>query len=327
MPRVKLELLLLLLSTSAMAPAHQLKSIVVTGGNKGVGRAIVERLLSEFDDTYVYLGARDTGRGLRACDEIKAKLPKVADRLEFVEIDVSDDTSVKRAADSVAVNCPSLYALMNNAGIGFGRSFSETLNTNFYGVKRVCEAFLPLLKKQSDPCGRLVNMASASGPNFVSRCNIPEHRAVLANPSSSSIDEILGIALSYERMTDYENSAYGLSKACLNAYTYLLARENPDILINSCTPGYLLTDLTRGMGKWLATLFFLRQSTHAQVQRRVQQKALMRPCIFSCRTKSRHCRLVDTMDQMLSEVQLIAIENPVHPLTTAHRRMCIGRSI
>lgn len=257
MPRPKLELLLLLLSTSAMAPAHQIKSIFVTGGNKGVGRAIVERLLYEFEDTYVYLGARDTDRGLRACDEIKAKLPKVADRLQFVQIDVDDDASIRRAVDSVAANGPSLYALMNNAGIGFGRSFSETLNTNFYGVKRVCDAFLPLLKKQSDPTGRLVNMASASGPNFVSRCNIPEHRAVLANPSSSSIDEIMGIALSYEHMTDYENSAYGLSKACLNAYTYLLARENPDVLINSCTPGYLLTDLTRGMGESLVSPLFL----------------------------------------------------------------------
>eukprot|EP00967_Tisochrysis_lutea_P102164 scaffold153670_cov33-Tisochrysis_lutea.AAC.2 len=47
---------------------------------------------------------------------------------------------------------------------------------------------------------------------------------------------------------DYANDAYGLSKACVNAYTRILAREHPALTINSCTPGFILTDLTMGMG-------------------------------------------------------------------------------
>uniref|UniRef100_A0A7S1FT16 Uncharacterized protein n=1 Tax=Corethron hystrix TaxID=216773 RepID=A0A7S1FT16_9STRA len=49
-------------------------------------------------------------------------------------------------------------------------------------------------------------------------------------------------------MTDYEGSAYGLSKACLNAYTALEARECPDLIVHSCSPGYILTDMTRDWG-------------------------------------------------------------------------------
>ena len=53
-----------------------------------------------------------------------------------------------------------LFAICNNAGIGFGNSIPDTLNTNLYGPKRVTEAFLPLL----DPkVGRVVNVGSGGG--------------------------------------------------------------------------------------------------------------------------------------------------------------------
>ncbi len=40
-------------------------------------------------------------------------------------------------------------------------------------------------------------------------------------------------------------NAYGLSKACANALTLILARENPGLTINACTPGFIETDMTR----------------------------------------------------------------------------------
>lgn len=49
----------------------------------------------------------------------------------------------------------------------------------------------------------------------------------------------------------------------------------------------------------------------------------MRQCIFLCLTKSLRSRRDITTDQMPSEVQLIVIENPAHPLMTAHRRLRI----
>ena len=42
-------------------------------------------------------------------------------------------------------------------------------------------------------------------------------------------------------------SAYGLSKACTNAYTIFLAQQCPDLTVNACTPGFIETDLTRPM--------------------------------------------------------------------------------
>ncbi|KAJ8600582.1 hypothetical protein CTAYLR_008169 [Chrysophaeum taylorii] len=161
-------------------------------------------------------------------------------------MNVADDVSVQRAAVVLGQRGP-LYGLVNNAGIGFGRGFRDTLQTNFYGPIRVCRALLPLLK-QSNPKGRIVNIASACASSFVSRCDVREHRDVLAHPAASNLDALLDVAKSYETMTDHEDAAYALSKACVNAFTVFLARDNPDLVVNSCTPGYILTDLTRGMG-------------------------------------------------------------------------------
>ena len=55
---------------------------------------------------------------------------------------------------------------MNNAGVGFGRSIKETVTVNTLGPKRINDEFMQLLNKEG---GRIVNIASASGPNFVAK--------------------------------------------------------------------------------------------------------------------------------------------------------------
>ena len=46
-----------------------------------------------------------------------------------------------------------------------------------------------------------------------------------------------------------DGAPYGLSKACTNTYTLLLAREHPRLRINACTPGFIETDMTRRMAE------------------------------------------------------------------------------
>lgn len=157
-----------------------------------------------------------------------------------MSIDVTSDGSVRAAADAVASKfgtSSALWGIVNNAGIASGRP-NEILNVNVYGVKRVCDAFLPLL----DPTGRIVNMSSGVGPGYVRRASKDE-QALLCDP-----------AVTWETLERYIKSQsgvgnpYGWSKAILNAYTMLLARENPGIPINGCSPGYIRTDLTGNSG-------------------------------------------------------------------------------
>jgi NAD(P)-dependent dehydrogenase (short-subunit alcohol dehydrogenase family) len=76
---------------------------------------------------------------------------------------VADEVSVMMAALKVGEkHAPgSLYGLVNNAGVGFGKSTEEVVAVNYYGSKNVTRAFLPLLIRDG---GRVVNISSASGP-------------------------------------------------------------------------------------------------------------------------------------------------------------------
>jgi carbonyl reductase 1 len=232
-----------------------MRRVLVTGANKGIGFAIAKGILAEQEDTYVLLGSRDPARGEAAVRSLMAERPSWGERIRLVAIDVSSDDSVRKAVETVrgafTEEAP-LYAVVNNAGIGLGSSDMKTvLDVNTVGVRRVCEAFVPLL----DPVhGRIVNVTSASGPNFVANCS-EERKRFFLDPQTEWADleavmneclAIEGNAAAFQKQGLGDGNAYGLSKACANSYTLQLARRYPNLRINACTPGFIETDLTRG---------------------------------------------------------------------------------
>lgn len=231
-----------------------MRNIVVTGANKGIGKAIVEAILDGHSDTTVFLGSRDRGRGEAARSDLVQDHPDWADRVAVLELDVTDDASVAAAARAVearfAGDTAPLYGLVNNAGVGFGSSsLRQVLDVNAHGVRRVTEAFVPLL----DPdAGRIVNVTSAAGPMFVSGCDDAKRR-FLTDPSITRGQLLQFMAECVELEDDAafaaaglgKRDAYGLSKACANAFTLITAREHGHLRVNACTPGFIETDMTR----------------------------------------------------------------------------------
>jgi NAD(P)-dependent dehydrogenase (short-subunit alcohol dehydrogenase family) len=233
------------------------KPVLVTGANKGIGRATVEAILDEGKETRVFLGSRSVERGEEAREKIIEERPGAQPRLEVVQLDVSDDESVEQAAETVRskLQADPLYGVVNNAGIGDrGNPLDKVLNVNVHGPRRVCESFVPLIQHTD---GRVVNVSSAAGPNFVADCD-EERQELLTNPEvtweqiQAFMDECREAAEQAGEFGDTDigdASAYGLSKACLNAYTVAVARENDDLTVNACTPGFIETDLTRPMAE------------------------------------------------------------------------------
>lgn len=216
-----------------------MKRVVVSGGNKGIGKAICQLLLEKHPDVHVILGSRDTGRGQQAVKDLQQAVPGCEGRLEMIELDTSSDESVKKAAESVG---SPLYGIVNNAGIGFGEATEDNVNVNYFGSRRMNSEFGKFLNQ---PGGRIVNIASASGPYFVAGCSNADLRSKLAKPMTiGSVEELDKLAKASSGIDD----GYGFSKALVNAYTVLHAAEEPKLIINSCTPGYIKTDITAGMG-------------------------------------------------------------------------------
>src|SRR5262245_10232789 len=139
---------------------------LITGGNKGIGFHTA-RLLGERGMT-VLVGARDEARGKEATEALRAG---GADA-EAVQLDVTDEESVRRAAEWIDRRYGRLDILVNNAGTvradGDGRPTSTTLavlrevyETNVFGVVAVTNAMLPLLRRA--PAARIVNVSSEVG--------------------------------------------------------------------------------------------------------------------------------------------------------------------
>jgi NAD(P)-dependent dehydrogenase (short-subunit alcohol dehydrogenase family) len=127
--------------------------VLVTGGNRGLGKAFVQALLMA-GARKVYVGTRDLARG-------EASDP----RLQLIKLDITDAHDVTAAA----LACQDVNILINNAGISHFGSFLEApsiegacadMETNYLGTLTMCRAFAPILK--SNGGGILVNILSVA---------------------------------------------------------------------------------------------------------------------------------------------------------------------
>lgn len=220
-----------------------LKRILVTGANTGIGLALTKQLVSDYG-CHVYLGSRNAERGAEAVNDVKKSSGK--ETVELLTIDVSNDASVQSAATTLSQKLGSnkLYAIVNNAGTGLshGASASQILDTNTRGPRRVVDNFLPFLDPTS---GRIVNVGSGAGPMFFDRLTDKEQKQRYLEPMTE--EEIEVEISNVEKMKD-DFAAYAGSKALLACYTMSLAEEHPKLTVSIITPGYIKTNITKGYG-------------------------------------------------------------------------------
>jgi NAD(P)-dependent dehydrogenase (short-subunit alcohol dehydrogenase family) len=142
------------------------KISVVTGGTKGIGRAIAESLLKA--GSSVFICARDKSELKRALEEL-SHLGKVEGEI----CDVRSEAQVKMMLDECVRVFGGLDVLINNAGIGIiGKTveempadeFEQTLQTNLFGVFYVCHHAIPLIRKRGKG-GYIINISSLAGQN------------------------------------------------------------------------------------------------------------------------------------------------------------------
>jgi carbonyl reductase 1 len=219
------------------------KRVVVTGGNAGIGFALCKQLLSE-DNCFVYLGARSQERGAAAVEEIKAEFPGHKDHIHLVIVDTSSADSIVAAAKAVQehLGAHKLYAVVNNAGVGLAAKAAkqQLLDTNFWGPKRMTDAFLPMLSESP----RVVHVGSGAGPMWLKKQ--PEDEIKFLS-CEHTWEELEAFVIKRMETTDAFGD-YGLSKAGLSNLGLTQARMHPHVTFSTISPGFIDTKLVAGMG-------------------------------------------------------------------------------
>ena len=190
------------------------KIAIVTGGNRGIGFEICRQLARM--GIKVILTARDEGKGKDAVRKLQYEGLDVV----FYSLDVTDEQSIKRLAGWVEQTFNRIDILINNAAINIDEDctalkadinkIKETMETNVYGPLRLCQALVPIMRKNN--FGRIVNVSSGAG--------------------------------ALNEMTT-GSPGYRISKTALNVITKLLGNElvATNITVNSLCPGRIRTDM------------------------------------------------------------------------------------
>jgi NAD(P)-dependent dehydrogenase (short-subunit alcohol dehydrogenase family) len=214
---------------------HKQLVALVTGANKGIGLQIAKDLAAR--GFTVLLGSRNLEHGQAAANSI-------GENARALQLDVTNQASISRAAERIRDEFGRLDVLVNNAAIAHAgksdRSFEEKLQagrpsiasleevravfeTNVFGVIAVTQAMLPLLREA--PAARIVNVSSEVGS--LTKQTDP------ANPYRS-----------------IHSVSYSPSKTALNAITVAFANEleSTRIKVNAACPGFTATDLNNFHG-------------------------------------------------------------------------------
>ena len=188
------------------------RTVVITGGSKGLGAGIVQSFL-------------DSGDRVATCSRSATPLVKEweaehSDRFLFLEADISDREQSGAFVKAVTEKWGAVDVLVNNAGVardGILALFSDedtdtVIDLNLKGTIHLTRAVVrSMLTKRS---GRIVNISSITG------------------------------------LTGYRGlTVYGATKAALDGFTRALAREvgSRNITVNSIASGYLKTEMSHGL--------------------------------------------------------------------------------
>jgi len=188
------------------------KNAIVTGGARGIGLAIAQRLMAS--GAGVSLWDRDQ----KTLDST-AKTLTGAGRVHTAAVDIANPDSVKAAADKTISDLKRVDILVNNAGIAGvtqelwkfkPAEWQEVLQVNLFGVFLCCHAIVPHMIENK--YGRIVNIASIAGKE--------------GNPNASH---------------------YSASKAGVIALTKSLAKEvaTKGVIVNCITPAVIETDILK----------------------------------------------------------------------------------
>jgi len=208
------------------------RTAIVTGGNRGIGRAISLALAEAGAD--VVIGNRDAESGQRAAEEIEAATDAT---VRAYEADVTDEAQVEALVDATVDEFGGLDVLVNNAGITVHAPAEEMTVEQF---QRVVDVNLTGTFRCAKHAGRAMMADSDEGADHDDDgddSEVADH---------GGVGSIINLSSMSARVANYPQHqvAYNATKGAVDSFTRQLASEWADegIRINAVAPGYVRTD-------------------------------------------------------------------------------------
>jgi len=194
---------------------HHGRLAFVTGGSRGIGRAIALALADAGCDTLINYQSADD-----AAEEVVSELKKKKVRAKAYKANISNDEETAAMVKEITEEFGTVDILVNNAGINRDKGFlkmtkqmwDEVLGVNLNGPFNITHELLPGMVAKG--WGRIINITSMNG-----------------------------------QTGNFGQANYAVTKGGLVSLTFTLAREfaRKGITVNAVSPGYTETDMTKGM--------------------------------------------------------------------------------
>ena len=190
------------------------KYCIVTGGGKGIGKAIAKRFIDE-----EAAGVAILEWNAELAEAAAKEIDPTGEKVIAIRCNVADDADVKAAVDATLAKFGRVDVLVNNAGITRDVIFHKmtdddwfnVMNVNLNGVYFLCKYIVPLMREQES--GSIINLSSTS---------------IMGNPGQAN---------------------YAATKAALVGFTRTMGKElgRKKVRMNCIAPGYIDTDMMRAI--------------------------------------------------------------------------------
>ncbi|KAI1077799.1 NAD(P)-binding protein [Whalleya microplaca] len=225
--------------------ASDKKIVLITGGNTGLGLETVKAFYKTDIPYEIIIGCRTVSKGEAAIENVKAEIPQSSSSLSTVQIDLSSDSSIEKAVETIKSDYGRLDVLINNGGGGFDQeiiskkmtireAFNATWDLNVSGTHVLTTLAVPLLLKSTDP--RL--MFITSGTSTLAETE-QGHTATLQRLNSSVPAGWPKPPAAFS-ITSYRSSKTGLNMVMREWHRAL---RNDGVKVWCVSPGFLATGL------------------------------------------------------------------------------------